>query len=102
MSALNSRRRPLAGNKSAIGRKADYDLALIVSAGLGYRLSARIARQGQVTLGVRLGTGTAEPVPVAFAPYPCNGYCLIGQRWPALLPLVISPSRRKPPCRLYG
>jgi hypothetical protein len=64
--AAPSRRRPLIGRGSAIGSSPNDDLGLSQRrfARLGSRLFARIARQGQVALGVRLGNEIDEPVPV--------------------------------------
>jgi hypothetical protein len=68
----------------------------------GYRLCARSARQGQVTLGARQGNEIDEPVPVICGPCPYNDRCLIAQRWSAIVPFVIISGRCKALCTLYN
>jgi hypothetical protein len=46
----------------------------------GYRLCARSARQGHVTLGARRGNEIDKPVPVICGPCPYNDRCLIAER----------------------
>jgi hypothetical protein len=75
--------------RSGVGPNDDLDLIQRHFARPSYRLCVRTARQGQVALGARLENEIHERVPVTFSPSLYNGYCLLVQRWPEVLPLKI-------------
>ena len=82
-------RQRLIGSGSEIGSSPNDDLGLSQRHFVrpGYPLFARTARQGQVALGARRGSGIREPVPVICGPSLCNGRCPMLQRSPAVPPL---------------